>query len=70
MEPEMLDNGIVEFVGLSSKCYSYICKNDIKNNQNKNKNEIVRTKGIGNCYKNKYIDHQLFKKTLMDNKKT
>ena len=52
-----------------SKRYSYICKDDIKDNQNKNKNEIVHTKGIGNCYKNEYIDHQLFKKTLMDNKK-
>ena len=69
MEPECLDNPIQEFIALSSKCYSYIYKNDIEDKKNKNKNEIVHTKGIGNCYKNKYIDHQLFKKTLMDNKK-
>ena len=69
MEPEFLDNPIQEFVGLSSKCYSYIFKDDIKDNKNKLKNNIVNAKGIGNCYKNKYIDHQLFKKTLMDNKK-
>ena len=54
MEPECLDNPIQEFIGLSSKCYSYICKDDIKDNQNKSNNEIVHTKGIGNCYKNKY----------------
>ena len=30
MKPEMLNNRIVEFFGLSSKCYSYICKDDIK----------------------------------------
>ena len=26
MEPEQLDNPIKEFIALSSKCYSYICK--------------------------------------------
>ena len=30
MEPECINNPIKEFIGLSSKCYSYICKNDIK----------------------------------------
>ena len=35
MEPELLDNPIKEFIALSSKCYSYLCKNDIKNNKNK-----------------------------------
>ena len=29
IEPESLDNPIQEFISLSSKCYSYICKNDI-----------------------------------------
>ena len=62
MEPECLDNPIQEFVGLSSNCYNYICKDDIKDNENKLKNNIVHAKGIGNCYKNKYIDHQLLKR--------
>ena len=69
METEQLDNPIKEFIGLSSKCYSYICKNDIKNNKNKLKNNIVHTKGISNSYKNKYIDHILFKKILIEKMK-
>ena len=69
MEPEQLDNPIKEFISLSSKCYSYICKNDIENNKNKLKNNIVHAKGISNSYKNKYIDHTLFKKTLIENMK-
>ena len=60
MEPECIDNPIKEFIALSSKCYSYICKNDIENNKNKFKNNIVHSKGIANSYKNKYIDHTLF----------
>ena len=67
MEPEQLDNPIKEFISLSSKCYSYICKNNIENNKNKLKNNIVHSKGISNSYKNKYIDHTLFKKTLLEN---
>ena len=67
MEPECLDNPIKEFITLSSKCYSYICKNDIENKKNKLKNNIVHSKGISNSYKNKYIDHALFKKTLIEN---
>ena len=69
MEPECIDNPIKEFIALSSKCYSYICKNDIENNKNKLKNNIVHSKGISNSYKNKYIDHTLFKKTLLENMK-
>ena len=65
MEPEYIDNPIEEFIALSSKCYSYICKNDIE----KNKNNIVHSKGIANSYKNKYVDHALFKKTLIENMK-
>ena len=64
-EPECIDNPIKEFISLSSKCYSYICKNDIKNNKNKLKNNIVHSKGIANSYKNKYIDHALFKKNFI-----
>ena len=69
MEPECIDNLIKEFISLSSKCYSYICENDIENNMNKLKNNIVHSKGIANSYKNKYIDHVLFKKTLLENMK-
>ena len=69
MEPEKLDNPIKEFISLSSKCYSYICKKDIENNKNKLKNNIVHTKGLADSYKNKYIDHSLFKKTLIENMK-
>ena len=69
MEPEFINNSIKEFISLSSKCYSYICKNDIENNRSKLKNNIVHSKGIANSYKNKYIDHTLFKKTLLENMK-
>ena len=69
MEPECIDNPIKEFIALSSKCCSYICKEDFKNNKNKLKNNIVHTKGIVNSYKNKYIGHTLFKKTLLENMK-
>ena len=34
MKPECIDNPIKEIISLSSKCYSYICKNDIKDNEN------------------------------------
>ena len=69
MEPEFINNPIKEFISLSSKCYSYICKNDIENNKNKFKNNIIHSKGISNSYINKYIDHTLFKKTLIENMK-
>ena len=68
-EPEFIDNPIKEFIALSSKCYSYICKNNITDNKNKLKNNIIHSKGISNSYKNKYIDHALFKKTLIENMK-
>ena len=68
-EPECIDNPIKKFISLSSKCYSYLCKNDIENNKNKLKNNIVYSKGIANSYKNKYIDHALFKRTLVENMK-
>ena len=69
MEPECIHNPIKEFVTLSSKSYSYICKNDIEKNENKLKNNIVHSEGIVNSYNNKYIDHTLFKKTLIENMK-
>ena len=68
-EPEYTNNPIKEFISISSKCYSYLCKNNIENNKNKLKNNIVHSKGISNSYKNKYIDHALFKKTLIENMK-
>ena len=69
MEPECTNNPIKEFISLSSKCYSYICKNDIENNENKLKNNIILSKRIANSYKNKYIDHAPFKNTLIENMK-
>ena len=69
MEPECTNNPIKEFISLSSKCYSYICKFNIKDNKNKLKNNIIHSKGIANSYKNKYIDHAVFKKTLIENMK-
>ena len=69
IEPECINNPIKEFISLSSKCYCYICKNDVENNKNKLKNNIVHSKGISNSYKNKYIDHTLFKKTLLESMK-
>ena len=69
LEPEYTNNPIKEFIALSSKCYSYLCKNDIENNKNELKNNIVHSKGIANSYKNKYFDHILFKKTLIENMK-
>ena len=68
-EPEYTTNPIKEFISLSSKCYFYLCKNDIENNKNKLKNNIVHSKEIANSHKNKYIDHALFKKTLIENMK-
>ena len=41
-------NKIKEAIFLSSKCYSYICQDDIPKNMNKMKNNILHTKGISN----------------------
>ena len=68
-EPECIDNPIKEFISLSSKCYGYICKNDIKNNKNKLKTMLFIVKELQVHIKNKYIDHILFKKTLIENMK-
>ena len=67
MTPENLFNQIIEGIFLSSKSYSYICKNDIPKNENKMKNNILHTKGISNSYTQQYIDHNLFKQTLLNN---
>ena len=60
MSIENLNNPIKEFITLSSKCYSYICKDDIN---------ITHTKGICDSYSKQYIDHKLFKETLLNNNK-
>ena len=69
LDSEHLDNKIKEGVFLSSKCYSYICKSHIPGNENKMKNNIVHTKGISDSYSKQYIDHILFKETLLNNNK-
>ena len=69
IEPEYLDNPIQEGIFLSSKCYSYICKNNIPENEHKMKNNMLHTKGILNSYSQQYIDHDLFKQTLLNNAK-
>ena len=68
-EPELLNNPIEEGIFLSSKSYSYICKNDIENNKHKMKNNILHTKGISDSFSKQYIDHILFKETLLNNSK-
>ena len=69
IEPEYLNNPSQEAVFLSSKSYSYICKNDIPKNEHKLKNYTLHTKGISNSYSKQYIDHDLFKQTLLNNDK-
>ena len=63
IEPESLKNPIQEGVFLSSKSYSYICKNNIM------KNNVLHTRGIMNSYSQQYIDHNLFKEALLNNDK-
>ena len=60
MEDEIDENDeITEYIGLSSKCYSYITKR-IKN--------TVKTKGISESYKEKYLNHNVFRKVSFDDK--
>ena len=69
IEPEHLYNAIQEAVFLSSKSYSYICKNDIEDNKHKMKNNVLHTKGISDFHSKQYIDHNLFKETLFNTDK-
>ena len=69
IEPEYLNNPIQEAIFLSSKSYSYICKDDIPDNKHKLKNNVLHTKGISDSYSKQYIDHNLFKQTLLNNNK-
>ena len=62
-------NKIKEAIFLSSKCYSYICENNIPKNINKMKNNVLHTKGISNSYTQRFIDHNLFKERLLNNNK-
>ena len=67
LDTEHLYNKIKEAIFLSSKCYSYICKDNIPDNENMIKNNIIHTKGISDSYSKKYIDHNIFKETLINN---
>ena len=69
LDTDHLYNKIKEGVFLSSKSYSYICKSHIPGNENKMKNNIVHTKGISDSHSEQYIDHILFKETLLNNNK-
>ena len=69
LDSEHLYNKIKEGIFLSSKCYSYICKNNIPGNENQLKNNIIHTKGISDSYSKQFINHNLFKKTLIYNNK-
>ena len=69
MEAEYLNNPNQGAVFLFSKSYSYICKNDIEHNKHKMKNNVLHTKGISDSYSKQYIDHNLFKETLLNNDK-
>ena len=69
MSVDNLFNKIKEAVFLSSKSYSYICKNNIPDNNNKMKNNVLHTKGISDSYSRQYIDHNLFKETLLNDNK-
>ena len=62
-------NKIKKIICLSSKCYSFICEKDIPKNLNIMKNNIIHTKGILYCYSQQFIDHNLFKETLLNNNK-
>ena len=67
IEPEYLNNPIQEAIFLSSKSYSYICKDAIPDNKHKLKNNVLHTKGISDSYSKQYIDHNLFKQMLLNN---
>ena len=65
MEDEIdKNNKIIEYIGLSSKCYSYITKENTKKIK-----DIIKTKGITESYKSKYLYHQEFRNVLFDNRK-
>ena len=64
MEDEIDENDeTTEYIGLSSKCYSYITRENTKKIK-----DTIKTKGISESYKVKYLNHQEFRKVLFDNK--
>ena len=64
MEDEIDENDeITEYIGLSSKCYTYITRENTKRIK-----DTVKTKGISESYKEKYLNHQVFRKVLFDDK--
>ena len=64
MEDEINKNDeITEYIGLSSKCYSYITRENTKRIK-----DTVKTKVISESYKEKYLNHQVFRKVLFDDK--
>ena len=60
LDTEHLYNKIKEAIFISSKSYSYICKDDIAGNENKLKNNIIHTKGISDSYSKQFINHNIF----------
>ena len=69
LDSEHFHNKIKEGIFLSSKCYNYICEKDISGNENKLKNNIIHTKSISDSYSKKFINHNIFKETLINNNK-
>ena len=69
LDSEHFHNKIKEGIFLSSKCYSYICEKDITGNENRLKNNIIHTKGISDSYSKQFINHNIFKETLINNNK-
>ena len=65
MEDEIDKNDeIIEYIGLSSKCYFYITRENTKKIK-----DTIKIKGISESYKSKNLNHQEFRKVLFDNKK-
>ena len=64
MEDEIGKNDeITEYIGLSRECYSYITRENTKRIK-----DTIKTKGIFESYKEKYLNHQEFRKVLFDDK--
>ena len=64
MEDEIDENDeITEYIGLSSKCYSYVTRENTKKIKN-----TIKTKGTSESYKENYLNHQEFRKVLFDDK--
>ena len=63
MEPECIDNPIKEFISLSSKCYSYVCKDDIENNKNELKIIFFKTSYYSSNKQKRIYKCQTFRST-------